>query len=141
MSSGEERWRCFVALDVGEPARSAVVEYLDRLRTTVAGVAWTSAGNLHVTLKFLGDVPVARIPGLTERRRRAVSAEPAFALQVGGVGAFPSLARPQALWIGIGSARIGSLAAAVETACVEEGFEPERRRFHPHLTLGRVWAR
>ena len=134
----EERWRCFVAVTLGDPTRAALIEYLERLRATVAGVGWTRPENLHLTLKFLGDVAPARVPSLTERLRLAVAAEPAFTARVGGVGAFPSLARPQALWIGVGSPRVAALAAAVESACEREGFEPERRPFRPHVTLGRV---
>ncbi len=134
----EERWRSFVAVALDAPVRAALVEYLDRLRATVAGVAWTRAENLHLTLKFLGDVPTTRIAALTERLRAAVATEPAFTMRVVGAGAFPSLARPQTLWVGVESDGIVALAAAVERACEAEGFAAEHRRFHPHVTLGRV---
>jgi 2'-5' RNA ligase len=133
-----ERWRCFVAIDLGEPARSAAIEYLERLRATIGGVAWTRPENLHLTLKFLGDVAATCIPSMTERLRLAVAETPAFTLEVGGVGAFPSLARPQTIWIGVTSPALLPLAAIVESACEAEGFERERRAFQPHLTLGRV---
>ncbi len=123
-----ERWRCFVAVTLGDPTRAAVIEYLERLRATVAGVAWTRPENLHLTLKFLGDVAAARVPSLTERLRLAVAAEPAFTVRVGGVGAFPSLARPQALWVGVGSPRVAALAAAVESACEPRASSPSAVR-------------
>jgi RNA 2',3'-cyclic 3'-phosphodiesterase len=137
----DERWRCFVAIGIAEPARTAVVEYLERLRSTVAGVAWVKPDNLHLTLRFLGNVAATRVPGLTEQLRLTLAPHPGCELRVAGVGAFPSLARPQALWIGVGSPRLTALAAAVEAACERAGFGSERRAFRPHVTLGRVRAR
>ena len=134
------RLRSFIAIPLTDPARTAVVEYLEHLRATVGGVAWTRAENLHLTLKFLGDVAVARLPSLTERLRPVVAAQRSFTLRVVGVGAFPNLARPRALWVGVVSPALHPLVHAVEVACVAEGFEPERRPPHPHVTLGRIRA-
>lgn len=140
-SASESRWRCFVAVSLAEPARAAVVEYLERLRATVAGVAWTRSENLHLTLKFLGAVVPSRLPGLQDRLRVAVAGESAGTLEVAGVGAFPSLAHPQALWVGVRSRLLPSLASVVDAACEAEGFPGERRPFRPHVTLGRVRSR
>ncbi len=135
------RWRCFVAVDLGEPARSAVVRYLDELRTTVSGVAWTRPENLHLTLAFLGDVPVARIPSLIDGLAAAVGGVGAFTARAIGVGAFPSVVRPQVLWVGIAAAEMVGLAARVQAACEREGARRERRAFRPHVTLGRKRSR
>jgi 2'-5' RNA ligase len=130
--------RSFIAISLADPARAAAVEYLERLRATVGGVAWTRTENLHLTLKFLGGVAAARIPPLIDRLRAVTAAQAPFTLRVVGVGAFPSLARPRVLWIGLASAALAALARAVEAACEAEGFEPERRALHPHVTLGRA---
>ncbi len=136
-----ERWRCFVAVRLTEPARSAVVEYVERLRATVAGVAWIRVENLHLTLQFLGAVEPSRVASLTERLRDALGDYGAFTLRVAGVGAFPNVAHPQVLWVGTTSDRVGGLAERVQGASEAEGFARERRAFHPHVTVGRVRTR
>ncbi len=141
MSGGQDAWRCFVAVPLAEPARSAVAAYLDGLRATVAGVAWTRADQLHLTLKFLGNVPASRVPEIAERLGDALRAIPACTLDVAGIGAFPSLARPQVLWVGVRAVGLVRIADVVETSCAAEGFAREPRPFRPHVTLGRVRSR
>ncbi len=138
---GEPTVRSFVAIELADPARSAVVEYLTALRATVGGIAWSRVDQIHLTLKFLGDVAEARIPALAERLRAVAAECPSFACRVGGIGAFPSVARPRVVWIGVEAPPIGPLAAAVDRACAAEGVAAEARPFHPHLTLGRVRER
>ena len=139
-TADEPRLRSFIAIGLADPARTAVVKYLERLRATVGGVAWTRAENLHLTLKFLGDVAAERIPSLADRLRAVAAGTRPFTLRVVGVGVFPNLARPRALWVDVVSPALPPLVHAVEVACVAEGFEPERRPLHPHVTLGRIRA-
>lgn len=140
-AGGDVAWRCFLAVSLVDPARSAVAEYLAHLRATVAGVSWTRPEQLHLTLKFLGSVSPSRLPALEARLADAFRAFGPDALDVGGVGAFPSLARPQVVWVGVRAPSLSALADAVETSCVAEGFAPEPRTFRPHVTLGRVRER
>lgn len=140
-AGGEVAWRCFIAVGLVDPARSAVAEYLAHLRATVPGVSWARPEQLHLTLKFLGNVSPSRLPALEARLADALRAFGADALDVGGVGAFPNLARPQVVWVGVRAPRLAALADAVETSCVAEGFAPEPRTFRPHVTLGRVRER
>lgn len=130
--------RSFIAIVLADPARSAVEAYFAQLRGTVSGVAWTPSENLHLTLKFLGDVMPVRLESLAARLAKIAAEQPPLALTVAGVGAFPSLRRPRVLWIGAVAPGVGPLAGAVDWACAAEGFAPETRPFHPHLTLGRV---
>lgn len=138
---GDVAWRCFIAVGLVDPARSAVAEYLAHLRATVPGVSWARPEQLHLTLKFLGNVSPSRLPALEARLADALRAVGADALDVGGVGAFPNLARPQVVWVGVRARCLAALADAVETSCVAEGFAPESRTFRPHVTLGRVRER
>ena len=117
---------------------TAVESYLADLQRTISGVAWTPPENLHQTLKFLGDVIPARLESLAARVVGIAAAQPPFDLTVAGVGAFPSVRRPRVLWIGAAAPAVGPLAGAVDGACAAEGFAPETRPFHLHLTLGRV---
>lgn len=137
----DERWRCFVAATLADPARAAVSAYLDQLRATTVGVTWTRPDNLHLTFQFLGNVAAARVPSLTERLRAGLAAVAAFEMQVEGIGAFPSVSRPQVLWVGLTSPAILPLAGTVQRLCDAEGFPPEQRAFRPHVTLGRVRTR
>jgi len=140
-AGGEAAWRCFVAVSLADPARAAVAEYLESLRATVAGVAWARPEQLHLTLKFLGNVVPTRIPALEMRLAEAVGAMDADTAEVAGVGAFPNLARPQVLWVGVRAPSLAALADAVEASAAAEGFPRETRPFRPHVTLGRVRER
>ncbi len=134
------RVRSFIAISLAEPARTAVVAYLEHLRAMVGGVAWTPPDHLHLTLKFLGDVDVARLSALGERLGTVAAATAPFTLDVAGVGAFPSLARPRVLWVGVVGPGLLTLSDDVEHACRAAGFAPESRALRPHVTLGRVRA-
>lgn len=133
----EPALRTFVALELDASVRAAVADYLSSLRST-PGVAWARPENLHLTLKFLGNVATARLPALTERLAAGTATQPSFVMRIAGVGAFPNLARPRILWVGCQAAPLAALAAAVDAACVQAGCAAEERAFHPHVTLGRV---
>lgn len=124
-------------MELDASARTAVADCLSTWRS-IPGVAWARPENLHLTLKFLGNVATTRLPALTERLAAATATQSAFVMRVAGVGAFPNLARPRILWVGCEAARLAELAAAVEAACVGAGFAAEERAFHPHVTLGRI---
>jgi RNA 2',3'-cyclic 3'-phosphodiesterase len=101
-------------------------------------VAWTAETNLHVTLKFLGNVDEARLADVAAALGAAATV-PAFAVDVRGLGAFPSATRPRVLWAAApGSPAFARLAETVDRALAALGFAPEERGFTPHVTLGRV---
>ncbi len=134
--------RCFVAIDLSAEVRTAVAAAQARLRIAAphADVRWTAPHALHLTLKFLGEVPEERRDELTAAFAATVRTHSRFALTVSGRGAFPGLARPRVLWAGVtaGLRELGLLAAAVERAAAELGFPAEARPFRGHVTLGRV---
>src|SRR4051794_342080 len=136
--AGGARIRSFVAVDVDATTRDAAAALLARLRATGADVAWSRPDALHVTLEFLGSVEPERLTRLAARLADVAAAQPAFTLALRGVGAFPSLARPSVLWIGVDAPALAILASAVADIAAAEGFAREARPFHPHLTLGRV---
>ena len=125
--------RLFVALELPPETRSR----LTRLAISLPGVRWLPPENLHLTLRFLGEMPTHRAEELDDalaalRGRR-------FTLQLAGVGVFEKAGRPQALWAGVErSPQLDHLQAKVETAVQRVKFEPERRRFSPHVTLARL---
>lgn len=132
--------RVFVALNLAAATRAAIHAAAEPLRL-VAGraVSWTREPALHVTLKFLGDVSDELVARLVRDLGPAVATVPPLVLDVGGVGGFPSLARPRVLWIGVApNSPLPLLYQRVDAACAVLGLPRESRPFHPHLTIGRV---
>lgn len=113
---------------------------IERLRSVAGGVAWVASGNLHLTLKFLGEVAEDRIGPVVDAVTSAASDALAFEAHVRGLGAFPSLMRPRVIWAGVteGAAATVDLAGRVDEALAALGFAPYARPFSPHVTLGRV---
>jgi 2'-5' RNA ligase len=131
--------RLFVALRFPESVRMAIRDATASLRGTGLSVRWTPVEQLHITLRFLGDVDLPGAAGVGERLAEAARECGPFDLPLGGVGAFPSMRRPRVVWLGAGpSTGITALHRSVETAVGECGFKPEGRPFRPHITLGRV---
>jgi RNA 2',3'-cyclic 3'-phosphodiesterase len=113
---------------------------VDALRPVAHDVAWVAPDNFHLTLKFLGPVDAERLAPLTETLTSAAAVYSSFQLEIRGLGAFPSPARPRVLWAGIdaGAASAAMLATRLDEALATLGFEREARAFSPHVTLGRV---
>ncbi len=132
------RIRSFVAIELEEPARAAIIAYLAALRGSVDGVAWTPPENLHLTLKFLGSVAPEGLRALTAPLAALATVRPVFAMTFAGVGAFPSAARPRVLWVGAHAPELVPLAKAVDVESAVAGVAAEDRPYHPHVTLGRV---
>jgi RNA 2',3'-cyclic 3'-phosphodiesterase len=103
-------------------------------------VAWVPAANLHVTTKFLGPTPEARLEEVMNVGRQVASASAPFEFQVRDLGAFPTLRKPSILYAEIHdpAGSLHSLASALEEALGACGFPRESREYAPHLTLGRV---
>jgi 2'-5' RNA ligase len=139
--AGDERVRCFFALELGPAARDAAGALLRALRRRDerGNVRWVRPEALHVTLRFLGEVETARLGALVQ----AVAAEAAdvapFDLSLGELAAFPSPRRPRVVALSLApEAPLHAAAQAVERGVVAAGFPPEARGFRGHLTLGRT---
>ena len=113
---------------------------IERLRRVAPDVAWVAPGNLHLTLKFLGQVDEARLATIAAALEGAVAGAVAFDAAVVGLGAFPTATRPRVIWAGLseGAPALSGVAARVDAALGALGFPPEARPFSPHVTLGRV---
>ncbi len=106
------------------------------------GLKAVSPDNLHVTLKFLGDVALQRTAEVSRTLVEAAAGEPAFSAELRGLGAFPSAGRPSVVWAGLmGADALVRLAERLEASLELQGFARESRAFHPHLTLARVKGR
>lgn len=134
--------RAFIAIEIPEEVRAALEEIQARMKRAHLGVkvSWTKTENVHLTLQFLGYIPEDNVSGITAALERICGNHEAFAIPVGGVGAFPNANRARVLWVGCrdGEGRLKELAGGVQNAMQEFGFEPEHREFAAHMTLGRI---
>jgi RNA 2',3'-cyclic 3'-phosphodiesterase len=134
--------RAFVAVRMSEQVEDAVAKTIDELRHPDDGVRWVPRANLHITLKFLGAaVDSHRLQQLTAGLRQLATRTAPFEVAAAGVGGFPNLEHPRAIWVGlhnVESGALAALAARLETVAAEHGFEREKRRWSGHLTIGRV---
>jgi len=132
--------RCFVAVPIAGAVRRRIVALQEELRAADADVKWVEEENLHLTLKFLGEIGEEA----TERLQGLLSAEvsrwPPLGVEYAGTGSFPGGERPRVVWVGVGGdrERLSALAAAVERAAERTGVPREGRPFAAHLTIGRV---
>jgi 2'-5' RNA ligase len=133
-----ERWRCFVAIPIGEALRDDLRTAVDgwRGREDLAGLRWADPEGWHLTLAFLGSIDAASVAGVIERLATAAEAHPASRSRTGGVGAFPAPARARVAWYGIEDAR-GRLARLAADVAVALGLDASRP-LRPHLTLARA---
>lgn len=131
--------RSFVALELTDEVREQLAVLLQRLQRTSAAVKWVEPENLHLTLKFLGEVPEEQIELVGETLKAVAQATEPFSFTVKGVGGFPDLRRPRVLWVGVEALQaLIKLQQLVEKAMEQLGFPPEYRVYHPHITIGRV---
>lgn len=134
------RWRVFTAVDIPAAVREALRGPLDGLRPLEAWLRPNAPDRIHLTLHFLGHLPVAQVEQLPTRLEPLVAAHQRFGLSAHGVGAFPNLSHAQVLWAGIagpGLPQLLTLQRELGGALTQAGI-PLEDRFHPHLTLARV---
>jgi 2'-5' RNA ligase len=135
------RIRTFIAVEIAPSVSARAGELIDKLRVAGAQVNWTKTQHMHLTLKFLGDVPDTDTPDICRVVAQVARKFEPFEITCRGVGAFPTSQHPRTLWIGIedGAEALCELQAAIESALKDQlGFPREPRRFQPHLTIGRV---
>ncbi len=137
-----EQIRTFVAIELDKSIKDGLADLQDQLKAKApkGAVRWVRPEGIHLTLKFLGNVPVERIEGVIKALEEACQGFSPFSLSVGGLGCFPNLKRPRVIWVGVEepTGELAALQAAIEKALVKLGFQPEERKFQPHLTLGRL---
>lgn len=125
--------RLFVAIDLPEDVKQTVAT----LCRGLSGVRWLPPEQLHLTLRFIGEVDDAVIAAI--HRELVKITRPPFPLTLNGVGCFPSPRRPRVLWVGLnGGEPLMQLQHEVETAVVAAGLPPDERPFSPHITLARL---
>lgn len=132
--------RTFIAIELPENIKQEIERLQTPLKKTRAFVSWVRPSNIHVTLKFLGEVPEEKIDEVFDATERSVEGNKRFNMSLKNTGGFPNLRRPRVIWIGTGSGaeELFRLAERIEEEMEKIGFPREKRKFSPHFTMGRV---
>src|SRR5215831_17800874 len=131
--SADEVWRVFIAIELPANLRRRITQHVDHLREALpdARASWSREDNLHLTLKFLGDIPVTDVEKLGRAAERAASVTTRFEIAIERCGAFPLHDQPRVLWLGIddASGKLSELQNKLEDECARENFAREPRAF------------
>ncbi|MFM8550892.1 MAG: RNA 2',3'-cyclic phosphodiesterase, partial [Nitrospiraceae bacterium] len=155
--------RTFIAVELPSSLRQALAQVQAEARNRIARelspamrLQWVRPEAIHLTLKFLGDIPEQQVDEIKSAAGSALCSVAPFSVEVAGLGVFPDLRAPRILWVGLSggegtASALSHLAAMVERSVEPLGYPPESRPFNPHLTLarikegsqevGRAWAR
>ncbi len=141
MPQNADEIRSFIAIELSDEVRNG----LSRLRKELKRdehrfVKWVDPEGIHLTLKFLGNIPSRRVTEITGAIEAAARGIPPFGLEISGLGAFPRLEQIRILWVGVGGEvdRLKDLQQRIDAGLATLGFAREERPFTPHLTLARV---
>lgn len=132
----------FCAFELPEALRRAIDDHTKRVREAVpdAAASWSRPENIHLTMKFFGNVDQETVPVISAAAARVVKESAPIQIAAGKTGVFPRPSRPQILWIGVedSSGALLKLQDRLEDEFALEGFPKENRAFHPHLTIARI---
>jgi 2'-5' RNA ligase len=133
--------RAFIAIDLPPDVQDCLEQVSAKLKEQIGekSVRWVSVPNIHLTLKFLGDVSENNLDVLKEIIRAEAALQKPMEFSVGRLGAFPKTVRPRVIWVGIEAPQeLVSLQRGIEARTAKVGYPKDKRKFSPHLTLGRV---
>ena len=137
-----DTWRLFIAVELPSNILKVVEQIQTDLKRVIPHRAarWVRPEGMHLTLKFLGDVPASQIDDLKIALTESATGHSRFAIDIQGMGCFPNTQRPRVLWLGVGGdvQQLRRLRDDVEKYVAPLGYPTEKRRFNPHLTLARA---
>ncbi len=131
--------RLFTAIKIkpGKKLVEAIDDFASELQEEK--IKWVNKNNIHITLKFFGDTPESKIDTITELLQQASRESDPFELSIKGCGTFGSPRFPRIIWVGLEkNEQMHNLYENINKKLAKEGYEPEKRGFSPHLTIGRV---
>jgi 2'-5' RNA ligase len=130
----------FIAVSLSPSILAGIEKLVQTCRSNLEDVRWVEQQNLHVTLKFLGDVSLNDLPQLIRAVTQSTRQMSSFDLTFRGLGVFPNRETPKTIWLGCreGSEELSQLAETIDEGLLPLGFPKEARRFSPHLTIGRI---
>ena len=132
--------RLFIALPLPEPVEKELGQIISLCRNQGGHIKWVASENIHLTARFLGDSDETTIPGIKEQINEVAGQFSPVETVIDKLGGFPNLRRPRVIWAGIGAntEQLAGIAEQVELRMRKLHFEPEKKSFRAHLTLGRV---
>jgi len=132
--------RTFVSVEIPEKFSEQIVNIQKELEKTKPDIKWVEPENFHFNLKFLSSRTEAEITKISEKTKAVTLRHKKFMLSIEQIGCFPSDSSPRVVWLGVqqGKEEISNLANDIDESCSKLGIEKEKRKFEPHLTLGRI---
>ncbi len=139
-SNEMDLFRAFIAISIPSSVQNIVENIQDRFKEIRAPIRWVKPSNLHLTLKFLGNVTQEQIEGAKNCLKEVGQGVSFFTLKTSEIGGFPNLNYPKVLWLGFSNpdGQLHKLVEKIEFQLQKIGFKQESRKFTPHLTIGRV---
>jgi len=137
----DQLFRCFIAIKLPQEVRTQIESQIQELCRHTKMVRWIKPDSLHLTLKFLGEIGADRVEKVKSTLERIKGVVAPFDLRFIGAGCFPGRKRPRVFWLGLdkeGVAPLSEIQIWLEDQLQLVGFEKEKRKFLPHLTIGRV---
>ncbi|MCJ7624210.1 MAG: RNA 2',3'-cyclic phosphodiesterase [Anaerolineaceae bacterium] len=135
-----EMARSFIAIELTAFIQKRIENAIQEIKKDIPDVfRWAPPKNIHLTLKFLGNVPNTNIVTLSQMLNSQVNRRKSFDLRIGNIGVFPGMNKPRIIWIGVDAPKeLFEIQLGIETETAKSGFKSENRAFHPHLTIGRI---
>jgi len=132
--------RVFIAVAIPKPNQELSQQIIAALMNSGAKVSWAKPDALHITLKFLGEIPRDDVPVVRNTLDGVLCNLPNFEIAIEGLGYFPAKGAPRVAWLGIkaGADELARMAAQIDQAVMKLGFAGETRPWQPHITLGRI---
>jgi len=141
VSHNTEQIRSFIAIELPEEAKKGLARLRRGLeRDEHRFVKWVDPQGIHLTLKFLGNIPSKRVTEITDAIKKATGGISPFHLEISGLGAFPSLKQPRVFWVGVSGEldKLSGLQQNIDSVIAALGFAREERPFVAHLTVARI---
>ncbi len=131
--------RTFIAIDIDDELRSKLAQIRDYIASSKADLKPVATENIHLTLRFIGEIPLAKVEQLCNILDNNLKFKP-FKIRVEGLGVFPNIHRPRVIWAGVtnGSNQLLELHETIENLLKRIGIPGSREKFVPHITLARV---
>lgn len=131
--------RAFVAVELPDQIQNNIYELQNKLRQCGINLKWVRPENMHLTLVFLGEINESLVPQLAEKLNAIVANHQAFDLEIAGLGEFPNFRVAKVQWVGIseGEEQLCSLQRDIEKCAKGFRIKVDKRKYHPHITLGR----
>jgi len=134
--------RLFIAIPIEEEIKESLVKFQKQLKATQADIKLVQPDNIHMTLRFLGEVDEKVVPSIIEIMKKAVSGYQSFEAELKGIGGFPTVSSPRVVWVGyrelLNTYKTKQIYEKIENGLVGLGLAPDAHSFSPHITIARV---